>query len=44
MRFPTATYIVSTTPETLTTQFTIKVNTAATGADANGHALMNVVM
>lgn len=44
MRFPTATYIVKTTPETLTTQFTIKVNTAATGADANGHALMNVVM
>lgn len=44
MRFPTATYIVSTTPETLTTEFTIKVNTAATGADANGHALMNVIM
>ena len=44
MRFPTATYIVKTTPETLTTQFTVKVNTAATGADANGHALINVVM
>ena len=44
MRFPTATYIVSTTPETLTTEFTIKVNTAETGADANGHALMNVIM
>ena len=44
MRFPTATYIVKTTPETLTTAFTVKVNTAATGADANGHALMNVVM
>ena len=44
MRFPTATYIVKTSPETLTTQFSIKVNTAATGADANGHALMNVVM
>lgn len=44
MRFPTATYIVKTSPETLTTEFTIKVNTAATGADANGHALMNVVM
>jgi hypothetical protein len=44
MRFPTATYIVKTSPETLTTEFTVKVNTAATGADANGHALMNVVM
>ena len=44
MRFPTATYIVKTTPATLTTEFTISVNTAATGADANGHALMNVVM
>lgn len=44
MRFPTATYIVKTTPETLMTSFTIKVNTAATGADANGHAIMNVVM
>jgi hypothetical protein len=44
MRFPTATYIVKTTPETLTTEFTVKVNTAATGADANGHALINVVM
>ena len=44
MRFPTATYIVKTTPATLTTEFTINVNTAATGADANGHALMNVVM
>ena len=44
MRFPTATYIVKTTPSTLTTEFTISVNTAATGADANGHALMNVVM
>jgi hypothetical protein len=44
MRFPTATYIVKTKPATLTTEFTISVNTAATGADANGHALMNVVM
>jgi len=44
MRFPTASYIVTTTPETLTTAFTVNVNTAATGADANGHALMNVVM
>jgi hypothetical protein len=44
MRFPTATYIVKTTPEKLLTEFTVKVNTAATGADANGHALMNVVM
>jgi hypothetical protein len=44
MRFPTSTYIVKTTPATLTTEFTINVNTAATGADANGHALMNVVM
>ena len=44
MRFPTATYIVKTTPATLTTSFTISVNTAATGADASGHALMNVVM
>jgi hypothetical protein len=44
MRFPTATYIVKTNPSTLTTAFTINVNTAATGADANGHALMNVVM
>lgn len=44
MRFPTATYVVKTTPETLTTQFVIKVNTASTGADANGHALINVVM
>ena len=44
MRFPTSTYIVKTTPATLTTAFTINVNTAATGADANGHALMNVVM
>lgn len=44
MRFPTATYIVKTTPATLTTEFTVKVNTAATGADANGHALINVVM
>lgn len=44
MRFPTATYIVKTTPATLTTAFTVNVNTAATGADANGHALMNVVM
>ena len=44
MRFPTATYIVKTTPSTLTTSFTISVNTAATGADASGHALMNVVM
>jgi hypothetical protein len=44
MRFPTATYIVKTTPATLLTSFTINVNTAASGADANGHALMNVVM
>ena len=44
MRFPTATYIVKTTPATLTTAFTVNVNTAASGADANGHALMNVVM
>ena len=44
MRFPTSNYIVKTTPATLTTEFTINVNTAATGADANGHALMNVVM
>ena len=44
MRFPTATYIVKTTPATLTTSFTISVNTAASGADASGHALMNVVM
>lgn len=44
MRFPTATYVVKTTPQTLTSSFTVKVNTAATGADANGHALMNVVM
>jgi hypothetical protein len=44
MRFPTATYIVKTTPETLTTEFIVRVNTAATGADTNGHALVNVVM
>lgn len=44
MRFPTATYIVKTTPETKNDSFAVKVNTAATGADANGHALMNVIM
>lgn len=44
LRYPTAVYVVKTTPETLTTSFTIKINTAATGADTSGHALMNVVM
>jgi len=44
MRFPTATYIVKAAPATLLTEFVVNVNTAATGADANGHALMNVVM
>jgi len=44
MRFPTATYIVSSNPATITSEFRIKVNTAAAGADANGHALVNVIM
>jgi len=44
MRYPSELYAVTSTPSTLTTAFTVTVTTAISGADANGHALMNVVM